>query len=184
MPGLRPQGKLKGRMTHKDGQRKTKNEPEEQGERQNKLFYQLVSACRTSKGKDAKSRFKRHTCRNPNTITSIIVKLLKELNDLDYNKSVDLDRLEDFPRDDDRTTFVRESQRKVKLAGLQENEGESDSRNRPQGNIRPRKKSRRNNFVKERDCRHAKELRKKQKSTRCRKLEKGERRRLCRCLQT
>ena len=87
-------------------------------EKQNKMFYQLVSALRTSKGKDGKSPFGRHTGRKPNTVTSIIVKLHKELNDLDYDKSVELERLEDFPRDDDSIIFVRERQRKGKLAGL------------------------------------------------------------------
>ena len=82
------------------------------------MHAQLVSALRTSKGKDGKSPFERHTGRKPNTITSLIVKLYKELNDLDYDKNVDLDRLQDFPRDDDSTIFVRERQRKGKLTGL------------------------------------------------------------------
>ena len=80
------------------------------------MFYQLVSALRISKGKDGKSPFERHTGRKPNTVTSIIVKLYKELNNLDYDKSVELDQLEDFPRDDS-MIFVRERQRKGKLAG-------------------------------------------------------------------
>ena len=91
--------------------------PELLADRQNKLFYQLVSALRSSKGKDGKSPFERHTGRKPNTITSKIVKLYKELNNLDYDKTVDLDKLEDFPRDDDGTIFVRERQREGKLAG-------------------------------------------------------------------
>ena len=70
------------------------------------MFYQLVCALRTSKGEDGKSPFERHTGRKPNTIPSKIVKLYKKLNDLDYDISVELDRLEDFPRDDDSTTFV------------------------------------------------------------------------------
>ena len=82
------------------------------------MFHQLVSALRASKGKDGKSPFERHTGRKPNTVTSIIVKVYKELNDLDYNKSVELDRLEDFPRDDDSMIIVRERQRKGKVAGL------------------------------------------------------------------
>ena len=87
--------------------------PELLVERQNKLFYQLVSALRVNKGKDGKSPFER-----PNTITSIIVKLYIELNNLDFDKSVQLDKLEDIPRDDDSTIFVKERQRKGKLAGL------------------------------------------------------------------
>ena len=51
--------------------------PELLAERQNKLFYQLVSALRVNKGKDGKSPFERHTGKRPNTITSIIVKLYK-----------------------------------------------------------------------------------------------------------
>ena len=73
------------------------------------MFYQLVCALcalRTSKGEDGKSPFERHTDQKPNTITSKIVKLYKKLNDLDYDMSVELDRLEDFLRDDDSTTFV------------------------------------------------------------------------------
>ena len=92
--------------------------PEVQVEKQNKLFYQLVSALKISKEKDGKSRFERRTGQKPNTVTSIRVKLYKELNDLDYGKSVELDPLEDFPRDGDSTIFVRERQRKGKLAGL------------------------------------------------------------------
>ena len=92
--------------------------PEILAEKRNKLFYQLVSALRINKGKDGKSPFERHTGRKPNTVTSIIVKLYKELNNLGYDKSVELDRLEDFPRDDDSMIFVRERQRKGKLAGL------------------------------------------------------------------
>ena len=60
--------------------------PEVLAEKQNKLFYQLVSALRISKGKDGESPFERHTGRKPNTITSLIVKLYKELNDLDYKR--------------------------------------------------------------------------------------------------
>ena len=92
--------------------------PEILAKKQNKLFYQLVSALRISKGKDGKSPFQKHTGRKPNTVTSIIVELYKELNNLDYDKSVELDRLEDFPRDDDSMIFVRERQRKGNLAGL------------------------------------------------------------------
>ena len=47
----------------------------------------------------------------------LIVKLYKELNDLDHEKSVDLDRLQDFFRDDDSIIIVRERQRKVKPTG-------------------------------------------------------------------
>ena len=92
--------------------------PEILVEKQNKLFYQLVSALRISKGKDGMSPFERHTGWKPNTVTSIIVKLYKELNNLEYDKSGEMDRLEDFPRDDDSMIFVRERQRKGKLAGL------------------------------------------------------------------
>ena len=92
--------------------------PEILAKKQNKLCYQLVSALGISKGKYGKSPFERHTGRKPNTLTSIIVTLYKELNNLDYDKSVELDRLEDFPRDDDSMKFVRERQRKGKLAGL------------------------------------------------------------------
>ena len=92
--------------------------PELLVERQNKLFYQLVSALRVNKGKDGKSPFERHTGKKPNTITSIIVKLYEELKNLDFDKSVQLDKLEEFPRDDDSTIFVKEKQRKGKLAGL------------------------------------------------------------------
>ena len=92
--------------------------PELLVERQNKLIYQLVSALRVNKGKDGKSPFERHTEKRPNTKTSIIVKLYKELNNLDFDKSVQLDKLEEFPRDDDSTIFVKERQRKGKLAGL------------------------------------------------------------------
>ena len=80
--------------------------PELLAERQNKLFYQLVSALRTTKEKYGKSPFERHTGRKPNTITTIIGILYKKLNDLDNDKSGDLDGLEDFPRDGDSTTFV------------------------------------------------------------------------------
>ena len=87
-------------------------------EKQNKLFYELLSALRTNKGKDGKSSFERHTGRKPNTVTSIIVKLYKELNSLEFDRTVDLEKLEEFPRDDDSTIFVRNRQRKGKLAGL------------------------------------------------------------------
>ena len=40
------------------------------------------------------------------------------MNELDYDKSVELERLKDFPRDDDSMIFGRERQRKRKLAGL------------------------------------------------------------------
>ena len=46
------------------------------------------------------------------------MKLYKELNGLDFDRSVDLDRLEEFPRGDDTTIFVKERQRKRKLAVL------------------------------------------------------------------
>ena len=46
------------------------------------------------------------------------MKLYKEPNNLDFDKSVDLDKLEEFPKDDDSTIFVKERQRKGKLAGL------------------------------------------------------------------
>ena len=110
--------KLEGRKADKDNKRTVKSKPELLVERQNKLFYQLVSALRVNKGKDGKSPFERHTGKRPNTITSIIVKLYKELNNLDFDKSVQLDKLEEFPRDDDSTIFVKERQRKGKLAGL------------------------------------------------------------------
>ena len=40
------------------------------------------------------------------------------MNNLDYDNTVDVDKLEDFPHDDDSTIFVREQQKKGKLAGL------------------------------------------------------------------
>ena len=46
------------------------------------------------------------------------MKLYKELNNLDFDKSVDLDKLEEYPRDDDSTIFVKGRQRKGKLTGL------------------------------------------------------------------
>ena len=46
------------------------------------------------------------------------MKLYKELIDLDFDRSVDLDKLEELPRDYDSTIFVRERQRKGKLDGL------------------------------------------------------------------
>ena len=46
------------------------------------------------------------------------MKLYKELIDLDFDRSVDLDKLEELPRDYDSTIFVRERQRKGKLYGL------------------------------------------------------------------
>ena len=92
--------------------------PEVLTEKQNKLFYELISALRTNKGKDGKSSFERHTGRKPNTVTSIIIKLYKEVNDLEFDRMVDLEKLEEFPRDDDSTIFVRNRQRKGKLAGL------------------------------------------------------------------
>ena len=92
--------------------------PEVLTEKQNKLFYKLMSALRTNKGKNRKSSFERHTGRKPNTVTSIIVKLYKELNDSEFDRTVDLEKLEEFPRDDDSTIFVRNRQRKEKLAGL------------------------------------------------------------------
>ena len=92
--------------------------PEVLTEKQNKLFYELIGALRTNKGKDGKSSFERHTGRKPNTVTSIIVNLYKELNDLEFDRTVDLEKLVEFPRDDDSTIFVRNRQRKGKLAGL------------------------------------------------------------------
>ena len=92
--------------------------PEILAEKQNNLFYQLVGALGISNGKDGKLPFERHTCRKPNTVTSIIVKLYKELNDLDYDKAVELEILDDFPRADDSMIFVSERQRKGKLAGI------------------------------------------------------------------
>ena len=92
--------------------------PEVLTEKQNKLFYELISALRTNKGKDGKSSFERHTGRKANTVTSIIAKVYKELNDLEFDRTVDLEKLEEFPRDDDSTIFVRNRQRKRKLAGL------------------------------------------------------------------
>ena len=80
--------------------------PELLAKRQNKLFYQLLSAPRTTKEKYGKSPFERHTGRKPNTITTIIGKLYKKVNDLDNDESVELDGLEDFPRDGDSMTFV------------------------------------------------------------------------------
>ena len=82
------------------------------------MFDELISAVRTNKGNDGKSSFERHTGRNLNTVTSIIVKLYKELNDLEFDRIVDLERLEEIPRDDDSAIFVRNRQRKGKLAGL------------------------------------------------------------------
>ena len=82
--------------------------PELLAEKQNKLVYQLASAPRSSKGKDGKTSFERHTGQKPNTMTSKIVKLYKKLNNFDYDMTVDLNKLEDFPRDDDCTLFVRE----------------------------------------------------------------------------
>ena len=100
--------------------------PELLVERQNKLFYQLVSALRVNKGKDGKSPFERHTGKRPNTITSIIVKLYKELIKLDFDKSIQLDKLEEFPRDDDSTIFVKERQQSESmLAFLNEETGRS-----------------------------------------------------------
>ena len=105
-------------------------------EKQNKLFYELISALKTNKGKEGKSSFERHTDRNPNTVTSIIKKLYKELNDLEFDRTVDLEKLEEFPGDDDSTTFVRNRQRKGKLAGLfRKRKGENHWRNQPHHQI-------------------------------------------------
>ena len=46
------------------------------------------------------------------------MKLYKELNDLDFDRSVDLNKLEEVPRDDGSIIFVKERQRKWKLALL------------------------------------------------------------------
>ena len=92
--------------------------PEVLTEKQNNLFYELINALRTNKGEDEKSSFEQHTGRKPNTVTSIIVKLYKELNDLEFDRTVDLEKLEEFPRDNDSTIFVRNRQRKGKLARL------------------------------------------------------------------
>ena len=97
--------------------------PEVLTEKQNKLFYQLMSALRTNKGKNGKSSFERHTGRKPNTVTSIIVKLYKELNDLEFDRTVDLEKLEEFPRDDDSTIFVRNRQRKENWQDFSKSEG-------------------------------------------------------------
>ena len=106
--------------------------PEVLTEKQNKSFYELKSALRTNKGKDGKSSFERHTGQKLNTVTSIIVKLYKELNDLEFDRTVDLEKLEEFPRDDDSTIFVLNRQRKGKLAGLfKKRRGENHWRNYP-----------------------------------------------------
>ena len=91
--------------------------PELLAERQKQLFYQLVVVLRSSKGKDGKSSFERHTGRKRNTITSILVKQYKELIGVDYYKQWIWTSSKIF-RDDDSTIFVRERQRKRKLAGL------------------------------------------------------------------
>ena len=46
------------------------------------------------------------------------MKLDKELNNLDFDKTVDRGKLEEFPRDDDSTIFLKERHRKEKLAGV------------------------------------------------------------------
>ena len=92
--------------------------PELVSDRSNKLLYELVSALRQNKKKDGKSPFEKHMGRKPNTVPSIIVKLYKSLNDLEFDKSVELERLQDFPRDDDSMIFVRDCQRKGKLSKL------------------------------------------------------------------
>ena len=92
--------------------------PEILKEKKNKLFYELVTALRQNKKRDGISPFEKQTGRKPNSITSILVDLYKELNTLEFDKSVNLEQLEQFPRDDDSLIFVRNRQNKGKLAGL------------------------------------------------------------------
>ena len=77
----------------------------------------------------------RHKGRKPNTITSMIVKSYKELNDFDSNKIVDFDKLEEFPRNDESTIFVREGERKGKRLPLQTTKRQDHSRDRTHNQV-------------------------------------------------
>ena len=56
-------------------------------------------------------------------MTSIIVKLYKELNDSEFDRTVDLERLEEFPRDDDSTFFSRNRQKRKIRGFIQKRRG-------------------------------------------------------------
>ena len=92
--------------------------PEIMSDRKNKLFYELIANLRQARKKDGKSPFEKMTDRKPNRITTILVNLYKHLNSLDFDKSVDLERLDQFPRDGDSTIYVRDRLNKGKLAKL------------------------------------------------------------------
>ena len=82
------------------------------------MFYGLVTAPRQNKKQDGTSFFEKQTGRKPNSLTSIIVDLYKELKTSELDRSVDLEKLDEFPRDDDSLVFVRNRMKKGKLAGL------------------------------------------------------------------
>ena len=92
--------------------------PEKMTDRKNKLFYEMVATLRQSQKRDGKSPFEKMTNRKPNRITIILVNLYKYLNSLDFDRSVDLEKLEQFPRDGDSTIYVRERLHKGKLAKM------------------------------------------------------------------
>ena len=63
-------------------------------------------------------------CRKSNTVKSLILKLYKELSDLDFDRTLDLESLQEFLEENDRTIFLGDRQRKGKHAGLCKNEVE------------------------------------------------------------
>ena len=76
-------------------------------------------------------------------MTSIIVKLYKELNDLDFDRTVDLDKLQEFPSQGEATKgkfdwFIQAPKRKNHRC------------DKTHAEIRPRGKRIRNHFVKKR----------------------------------
>ena len=77
----------------------------------------------------------------------LIVKLYEELNDLDHEKSVDQDRLQDFPRDDDSIIIVRERQIKLKPTGCFKEK---------KGTLRADKVERTKKFCQKEKCPHTK----------------------------
>ena len=92
--------------------------PEILKEKTNKLFYELLTALRQNKKRDGTSPFEKHTGRKPNSLTSVLVDLYKRLNTSEFDRSVNLEKLDEFPRDDDSLVFVRDRMKKGKLAGL------------------------------------------------------------------
>ena len=87
-------------------------------DKKNQLFYEVVSALRISKKRDGKLPFENMTGRRPNTSTTILVGLYKQVKFLDYDRSVHLEKLDEFPSDNDSIISVRDQLNKGKLAKL------------------------------------------------------------------